>query len=174
APEDEDSAQTARKPLGGWEVETIGEGVYFMSPGRYFRLQPKLKDIRARGLGRKEVFEHYERLLQAFLDWDREDFNYSVELVSRRFHGAKTAVYAMSRHAACDTSWSGGLTRGCPECGRLGDEFRVKEKRMKNGKPALGQWEERAIHVKFDPRPKREAMMFGNWRGALEDSHGAN
>lgn len=155
------------KPLGVWEPKTIPEGGFFAKPGLYFRLNATLLETRARGVGRREVFEQRERLLAGFRAWDRQDFNYSIPLQSRRFFGAKHSIHAHSQCAECKTGWPGHPEKRCPKCGNVGNKFNVKEMVQRSitkdgetrDRSAYGLWGVRTSEIRFDPRPKREAVM---------------
>lgn len=147
------------KPLGVWERKEVPEGGFFAKPGLYFRLGASLDDIRARGVGRKEVFADKQRLIDEFLAWDRKDFDFGVTMLSRRFYGAKTSVMARSGCGTCDKTWPGVPESGCPECGNVGDMFSVHEMTTEEGKPAYGTWAPRKIKIGFDPYPKRERLV---------------
>jgi hypothetical protein len=143
------------KPLGGWEHKDIPEGMFLAKPGLYFRLKAELADVRARGVGRREVFQQRDKLMQAFADWDRVDPQHHITMTSRRFYGAKHSVHAQSGCQACDRRWPNAPEMGCPECGECGDFFRVTEM-VNDGKPLYGTWDLRNVDVRFDPHPKRE------------------
>jgi hypothetical protein len=147
------------KPLGGWEHKEIPEGAFLAKPGLYFRLAATFADVRARGVGRREVYEQRERLMQAFAEWDRKDFDYHVKMQSRRFYGAKTSVLAQSRCEPCGKSWPGVPEKGCPVCKKIGLTFKVAQMKTPEGKDAYGTWNLREVRVKFDPHPKRERRL---------------
>ena len=156
------------KPLGGWEHKEIPEGLFVAKPGLYYRLQPSLADIRARGVGRREVSNDYLTLMKGFLDWDRRDPDYNVPLVSRRFYGAKHSVTAHSKCAPCKESWPGVFEQLCPcikscpshrdrvVCGEPGTSFKTSLTLNEENKPAYGTWSKRTVRIAFDPFPKRE------------------
>lgn len=57
------------KPLGGWEEKILPRGLFLARPGIYFPLSPTEKDmkrIRARGLGRTAVWEHWQEIVKEF------------------------------------------------------------------------------------------------------------
>lgn len=146
-------------PLGCWEHKAVPEGIFLAKPGLYYRLGAKLSDVRARGVGRREVFSERKRLEAAFDSWDRLDMKHAVTVVSRRFYGAKHSIYARSACNKCDTSWAGIPERGCPECGAIGSTFTVTPLDRKNGKVAYGTWDVRDVNIAFDPHPKRERIL---------------
>jgi len=154
-----------KQPLGGWESEAIPEGMFIAKPGMYWRLDlTDTKKMRARGIGRKELFDSKDRVISEFLRWDRKDFKFKVVVESRRFFGAKSTIYARSRCNKCNVSWPGTPERLCPRCGSLGVDFRAMrqtqvtdETRKDEGRvDVYGTWGVRAIDIRFDPFPKRE------------------
>jgi hypothetical protein len=152
------------KPLGGWERKPVPEGAFFAKPGLYFKLAPKLEDIRARGVGRREVYEQKPRLIEGFNLWDRKDYEYNIPLVGRRFYGAKHCIYMRSSCAKCNTSWAGVPEQKCPTCGKAGGS--VKTSQLRTPEPdrdlAYGRWCARTSKIRFDPRPKREQVFGGD------------
>jgi hypothetical protein len=162
-----DPAGNTKQPLGGWESDTIPEGMFIAKPGMYFRLETDLKKLRARGIGRKELFGAKDALIQSFLSWDRRDMKHKFQVVSRRFWGAKSVIYGRSRCDTCNTSWPGTPEKLCPKCTRVGTSFEVKrqtqvtdETRKDEGrKDVYGTWGERMIDIRFDPYPKRERIV---------------
>jgi hypothetical protein len=161
-----------KEPLGGWETEIIPEGMFVAKPGMYFRLDTDIKKLRARGIGRRELFENKDRLIAEFNRWDRRDFKFSVKVNSRRFYGAKSTIYARSRCDACNVSWAGVPERCCPQCGAVGGKFEAKRQtqitditlRDEGRKDVYGTWGERVIDIRFDPYPKRERVVGqGEW-----------
>lgn len=145
--------------LGSWEEKEIPEGAFFAKPGLYFRLNAELKEIRARGVGRREVKAAKARLIRGFLKWDRQDSKYGIELTSRRFYGAKTSIAARSSCSSCGISWPGIPEAMCAGCGRVGDKFQTQYMKRDDGRDAIGTWGERPILVGFDPHPKRERAL---------------
>lgn len=102
------------KPLGGWERKDYPEGVFAARPGVYFPLKEierepeetdaELKDreralvekMRARGLGRKALYERRRDVVEAF-----EAGKPSVSILgSQRFIGARSGV-TWSRKTGC-------------------------------------------------------------------------
>jgi hypothetical protein len=77
------------KPLGGWEEKIFERGVFCVRPGIYFPMSPtegELEAVRARGLGRRIVYEQWERIVAAFERGAPEIKLGGVQ----RFVGAKT------------------------------------------------------------------------------------
>ena len=156
------------KPLGGWELKgeetgepSFPEGMAIVKPGLYWRLNPKLSDVRARGVGRREAFNSRERIRSEFLRWDRRDPKFHVAVESRRFYGAKHSIYARSTCGTCGRSWPGVPEQGCrnEDCksyGQPGTDFRTSMIENDEGKPAYGLWGLREVRIGFDPHPKRE------------------
>lgn len=80
-----------KKPLGGWEETPIKNGIFVARPGIYFPLNPSkddMKKVRARGLGRKSLYDNWERVINA---WRANQPSVVVGNVSR-FHGAKSSI----------------------------------------------------------------------------------
>ena len=156
------------KPLGCWEEKDLPDGVFFAKPGLYFRLKPKrLGDIRARGVGRREVWEQRQKLIDGFRAWNRKDFDYAVPLWSRRFFGLKYSVLGQSYCEKCAFIRPG---RGpCTKC-RGQTAFTARELTDERGKPVYGRWLMRESLVTFDPRPKRvgvsrNRLLLGSLKG---------
>jgi uncharacterized OB-fold protein len=149
-----------KEQLGGWEAKDVPEGVFFAKPGLYYSLDAnvEMKDIRARGVGRRDIHDQRNKLVESFLKWDRKDFDYFVPIQTRRFFGIKHSIHAQSRCTKCGKSWTGCPRDLCPECGRLGDNFQVKMLE-KDGKPAYGLWFDMEANIRFDPLPKRERTL---------------
>lgn len=85
------------KPLGGWENKDSPRGLFIARPGIYFPLQPTeadLKEVKGRGVGRKEVFDNWKRIQNAYMKgWG------SVDVANvRRFCGAKTSISFSKTH----------------------------------------------------------------------------
>jgi hypothetical protein len=129
-------------PLGGWEVKTYEKGVFAARPGIYFPVDPtedELSKVRARGLGRRVLYENHQLVRQAYergqdsvlLGAWRCDVETRQELRSQRFIGAKT-----------------GMSRK-PD-GRI-----VRHEKY-------GEWIDWPTEVSFDPRPKRKRVIEGN------------
>jgi hypothetical protein len=77
------------KPLGGWEEKDFPRGVFCVRPGIYFPLEPtdqELENVRARGLGRRVVYEQWRKIVDAF---ERNEPEVKLGGV-QRFVGAKT------------------------------------------------------------------------------------
>jgi hypothetical protein len=77
------------KPLGGWEEKIFDRGVFCVRPGIYFPLQPtdaEIEKVRARGLGRRLLYEQWPRIVEA---WERRLGEVELHGV-QRFIGAKT------------------------------------------------------------------------------------
>jgi DNA polymerase type B, organellar and viral len=152
-----------KEPLGGWESEAIPEGMFIVKPGMYFRLDTELKKLRARGIGRRELFDARVRLMTAFAQWDRKS-EFKVQIDSRRFWGARSTVYGRSRCPACDVTWPGTVNLLCPKCRAIGKEFSTYRQTDAAGNDVYGTWGKRTIDIRFDPHPKRErGVGKGEW-----------
>ncbi len=121
------------KPLGGWEEKRVEKGLFLARPGIYFPLNPttkELKDIRGRGVGKGVVFENWEIIQKT---WERDGLAGVAKVANvSRFCGLKTSIHKSSK----------GYTRA----------------NGKNPAPAYGQWINREVSLKFDPKPKRECV----------------
>ncbi len=77
------------KPLGGWEEKKFDRGVFCVRPGIYFPLEPtenELESVRARGLGRRVVYEQWRKIVDG---WEAGATEVRLGGV-QRFIGAKT------------------------------------------------------------------------------------
>lgn len=77
------------KPLGGWEEKCFERGVFCVRPGIYFPLEPtenELESVRARGLGRRVVYEQWRKIVDG---WEHGASEVRLGGV-QRFVGAKT------------------------------------------------------------------------------------
>lgn len=79
------------KPLGGWEEKVLPRGLFLARPGIYFPLNPTEKDvkrIRARGLGRAAVYEHWKIIVEGY-----ENGEPKVQIPDLNiFRGMKTGI----------------------------------------------------------------------------------
>lgn len=132
-------------PLGAWSQKEYTRGVFAARPGIYFPLDPtedELSKVRARGLGRRVLYEQHRLVREAFERGQDSvilgarccDVATRQERGSQRFIGAKTGMRR---------SPSGVITR---------DEN-------------YGEWVDWPTQVSFDPRPKRRRILEG---GKLE------
>jgi hypothetical protein len=154
-----------KKPLGHWGCEVHEKGVFFVKPGMYFDDAAAL--MRARGIGRQELTDTRQRLVDAFNSWDRES-ELKINVVSRRFYGARTSVLAFSRCLDCREFWPGVPERLCPKCGLVGKDFNVQAMRIKDTEtPGLGRWAVRPIDIEYDCFPKREYIERGGTFGRM-------
>ena len=146
-----------KSALGGWEEKGDEHGMFIAKPGLYFSLKQdiKQKDVRARGIGRRDTYEQRDKLVSGFSNWDRKNYDYFIELDTRRFCGIKHSVYCASRCTKCGTHWVGTTRHVCPECGRMGDDITCKFIE-RDGVPVYGRWFDLKAKIRFDPRPKRE------------------
>lgn len=82
---------SVNKPLGGWEEKVLPRGLFLARPGIYFPLSPTKKDmkrIRARGLGRAAVWEHWHKIVEGFENGDPKVQIPDLSL----FRGMKTGI----------------------------------------------------------------------------------
>lgn len=127
------------KPLGGWETEHYPEGMFFARPGIYFPLdasEDKLKKIRGRGLGKKTVFEHKDRIIR---EYEKFGIDHSVVIGNvSRFCGAKTSISRSGRPG----SYTYKRAYALPGM----------------NKRSYGQWIGQRIEMSFNQMPKRVGL----------------
>jgi len=89
-PKDTGTGDT-KKPLGAWTMKILEKGIFCVRPGIYFPLNPtkkQIKDVRARGLGRKVLYEEWRGIVQA---WRRGAGKIEIG-GAVRFVGCKSAL----------------------------------------------------------------------------------
>jgi hypothetical protein len=194
------------KALGSWERKEkpgeIPDGLFALRPGIYFKLRDEIKEalaknpdlpdaelskltedgvkeIRARGVGRRTLFEKKADLIRTFQQWDRTDWDVNVHLHDRRFHGAKTSILGVSfcGRGTCTKadgepmSWVGGPAKCCPKCGFCGTKFDAEELAFEGTEEGdepivrYGNWLPMRTAMGFNPLPKREKRVEqgGTW-----------
>lgn len=92
-PRDTGTIETG-KPLGGWEASKHNPfpGVFCVRPGIYFPLNPttdQLKEVRARGLGKKILYEQWHKIVEV---WDKYGPDGIYKVLTQRFIGMKSAL----------------------------------------------------------------------------------
>lgn len=129
------ACELAHKPLGGWETKIATSGVFVAGVGRYWdldkhgaQLEESLKNIRARGIGRKTMAAYVAEIRQA---WHEGRETHVIpgrgtrpDDDNIRFHGMRSSIY------------------------RRPDGSFVRY-------PDYGEWVPTDIKVSFDPMPKR-------------------
>jgi len=101
------------KPLGGWEHKEFPAGVFCARPGIYFPLNPnkdELKQVRARGVGKKALYERWKELVEA---WSQGKEKVHLGGLTR-FFGAKSSIHAV-----------GGGYRRSEDYGEWNDDHRI-------------------------------------------------
>jgi hypothetical protein len=81
------------KPLGGWEEKSFPNGVFCVRPGIYFPIAPtedQLKEVRARGLGKRILYDSWGWILDEWWSGNRTSLNLAG---IARFVGAKSALH---------------------------------------------------------------------------------
>lgn len=145
------SGEEIRKPLGGWEVKTAPQGVFFARPGVYWPLSPTkddLKKVRARGVGRLSILGHHKEIEAA---WDNGERHFTTK---------------ESGHFEDDGSWTPHeMFWGALRCIRKRVTHGPLDER--SDRPVLnitytkteryGRWLPRPLTVSFSPAPKRES-----------------
>lgn len=89
-PADTGTSKTG-KPLGGWTTKDYPGGVFYVRPGIYFPLNAtdeQIKIVRARGIGKRVLYDQRERILEA---WEAKQDHVEFQSVSR-FVGAKSGI----------------------------------------------------------------------------------
>lgn len=79
------------KPLGGWERKVLPRGLFLARPGIYFPLEPTetdIKRIRARGLGRAAVWNHWQKIVEGYANREESITIPNLSL----FRGMKTGI----------------------------------------------------------------------------------
>jgi hypothetical protein len=138
---DDTGTSHVKEPLGGWSEKVFERGVFCVRPGIYFPIKPtekQLKEVRARGLGKKILYERWPSIVQA---WEGRTCNpryLEVEMGGlTRFVGAKSAIQKLP---------SGEIRRS----------------------EHYGEWVPHKIKVTFHPAPKRYKIEDDNrmlpWR----------
>jgi hypothetical protein len=143
----------ASAALGCWEEKEFPDGVFCVRPGIYFPLRPSedaLKEVRARGLGKKVLYDQYPRVMKA---WDQGD----------------KAVTLGGRY--CRTCWQ-EIPKGeeCPDHDGKPTDPMSRFIGIKSGihkspgkgyvrSADYGEWIEWDVKVSFDPCPKRAEQV---------------
>lgn len=139
------------KPLGAWEEKRVEGAMFFARPGVYFplgdletRAAIADKEVKARGVGRKNVADHWGRIVSTFVD---EGIGGTAKLPGvTRFCGAKTSISLSSK----------GFRRA--------DGKQLQKSPTTTEKPCYGRWVDREVRLTFDPKPKRETPA-ADYRG---------
>jgi hypothetical protein len=145
------------KPLGAWEHKGITSGLALVKPGVYWPLDTKEEGMRARGIGRRELYK-YRRKIESAMRRGAE----KVTVKARRFFGAKRSVYASSYCADCDKMRPG--IGYCFDCLQRPSETSYRLLDGKDGAPVYGRWLEQDIEISFDIAPKRDLRMGASGR----------
>lgn len=124
------------KPLGGWERYPYPDGMFAVRPGIYFPINPsedELKAVRARGLGKKILYDQHEKIMESYHAGQLEHTITGIE----RFVGAKSGVHIVTS--------------------KDGDAKKARFVRSTD----LGDWVDYPIKVSFHPMPKRTGIEPG-------------
>lgn len=133
-----------RKPLGGWEEKKFERGVFAVRPGIYFPLEPtedELEKVRARGLGRRVLYEKWRTVVAAHAGGQVHNGCDSAVCKERTPH---VEIGGMSRFVGATSAVT-----------RHDDKSPIK--RSKD----YGEWVDHAVKVSFNPFPKRRAVGSG-------------
>ena len=90
-PVDTGTSKANKGALGDWTFKEYPDGVFYVRPGIYFPLKPtedELKIVRARGIGKKVLYDQRQRVLDA---WSAGASEVKFEAVNR-FVGAKSGI----------------------------------------------------------------------------------
>jgi hypothetical protein len=138
-----------KKPLGGWEVKEYPRGVFAARPGIYFPLSPTDDDIakvRARGLGRKVLYEQHRQVVAAF-----ERGETSV-LIGARASDVGTHRKSCQPGERCRCSYGTQRFIGA----KTGVSWTAREGAKRNER--YGEWVDWPSEISFDPKPKRSGV----------------
>lgn len=123
------------KPLGGWDSKVYSSGVFCVRPGIYFPMRPtkdQMKEVRARGLGKKNLYKQHKKITRAWRKRECEVKDLEVEIGGlTRFVGMKTALVKTP---------SGKINRS----------------------KDYGEWVPHSVKVTFHPAPKRHVVLPNN------------
>lgn len=135
------------KPLGGWEEKIFERGVFAVRPGIYFPLEPtdkELEQVRARGLGRRVVYEQWRKIVAAFDHGQPE-----VKLGGvQRFVGAKTGFSLRNGQPVRRKQYGEWIVQDI-KCG-----FSARPKRIRKRGDRLDPWP----YVEVDSIPYDRAL----------------
>jgi len=130
-------------PLGSWDEKTFPKGIFCVRPGIWFPIDPTdedLKEVRARGLGKKILYEQWQNIQE---QWEKT--------------GSKKPLVVTGRHSEdCHCGkCPEGLTRfvGAKSALSSGKKSGIKRS------PNYGEWVPHTIQVSFSPKPKREKIL---------------
>lgn len=90
-PVDTGTSGASKGALGDWTYKEYPDGVFYVRPGIYFPLKPtddEIKIVRARGIGKKVLYDQRERVLDA---WASNATEVKFQSVNR-FVGAKSGI----------------------------------------------------------------------------------
>lgn len=142
------------KPLGAWDHKENPGGLMLVKPGVYWPLGTKEDGMRARGIGRRDLYKHANQIRRAMKRGAEK-----TTVKSRRFFGAKKSVLATSYCGTCDKFRPG--IGYCLDCLERPSETSYKYLLDDRGKSLYGRWLEQSIEVSFDISPKRDMKMTG-------------
>lgn len=133
------------KPLGGWEEKVLPRGLFLARPGIYFPLDPTeadIKRIRARGLGRGAVWDHWKEIVQAYEE------GWTIGEGKHKQNGIRIQDLSLFR----------GIKTGITRSGKPGAFHYTRS-------DEYGKWKSRPIEMTFNPLPKREGIGEGGRLG---------
>jgi hypothetical protein len=139
APPKESGTSDLGKPLGGWEPKLYPNGIFAVRPGIWFPLNPtedQIKDVRARGLGRRVLYDHWRQIVEAFEKGEQKvtiGCTCGNPCICGRYRGPTRFVGVKSAL----TKSAAGIKRG----------------------PDYGEWIPWEIELGFQPQPKRRSVL---------------
>jgi len=147
------------KPLGGWEEKSYDRGVFCVRPGIYFPLEPtaeQMDAVRARGLGRKVVYEQWQRIVDG---WEARVPEIRLGGV-QRFIGAKTGFGVNGRGEVRRRASYGEWILQAIKC-----SFSARPKRERRTGHYLAPWR----HVEVESIPYEKAFTEDGIQMAIEE-----
>jgi hypothetical protein len=144
----------SEKPLGGWEHKPVEQGVFYVRPGIYFPLNPtekQIKEVRARGLGRKVLYDHWQEIVDA---WEQR----KSTVVIGHWQDKETKQRVEATEEREGIEWN-GMTRFV---GAVSALTRAPSTGIITRSKDYGEWVPNPIEVSFSPTPKRRFIMPNN------------
>lgn len=169
---DQSTGKVLRKPLGGWELKEIPQGIFVARPGVYFPLNPtkeEIKIVRGRGVGKGVVLENWKVILDSWETTEKTIATTPVEKQDADFWKASTVqVKNVSRFCGAKTCISRSGPPSAYTYKRAEKDTQLEifpdDKNPKKERPAYGQWIVRPVTMSFNPLPKRAGVL-PNGRG---------
>lgn len=131
----DENKNSINKPLGGWEKTIHKDGIFIIRSGVYFPKKindEQLKKIKARGVGKRELFSNIENIEQKFIENGPQTI---VVCGLTRFNGWKLGVGVRRLKFKTD--------EGTQQC-----EIFIR-------RDYYGTWTNKEFHISYSPEPKR-------------------